>query len=188
MISNADLYNGTNAFFISDRNNLTHSALRISFGYYRLPPRVYFNENLTLMAWIKILDHVDFQRFIDCDTSYRVDYLAFGLSYNKLNSPFFRTYSTPANGLLIVLKNEILINNWYHLTYVLKKTTGFIYLDGIQVINGTLNFARNVIRSECYLGRQILNGEVSYSSFEIDDLKIFDKVLTDLEINNEIFF
>jgi hypothetical protein len=54
IINEADLYEGSNVTLTQNRFYKSDSALSLTQGYYKMPPRVYFNGNFSLLTWVKI--------------------------------------------------------------------------------------------------------------------------------------
>ena len=81
IVNEADLLNiSFNASRSKDRFNQSESAIRLTSGYYKMAPRVYFNGNFTLMAWVK-LNSIQFNsRLMDVGNGPESDNLLFGTS------------------------------------------------------------------------------------------------------------
>ncbi len=66
------------------------------------------------------------------------------------------------------------LNQWYFISFVLKDTTGYVYVNGSQAITGTLYVPNNITRISNYIG--IKNNLTSAKSNAIyDELKIYKK-------------
>jgi len=76
------------------------------------------------------------------------------------------------------------LNEWFFISFILTDTTGFIYVNGNQMINGTLDLTNNIIRTSNYIGKSnwasSLNADAIY-----DELKIYQGALSSSDIMNE---
>ena len=59
-------------------------------------------------------------------------------------------------------------------------TTGYIYVNGNQVANDTLNVPNNITRENNYIGKSDLNADAIY-----DEFKIYKVALSTNDILNE---
>ncbi len=59
-------------------------------------------------------------------------------------------------------------------------TTGYIYVNGNQVANDTLNVPNNITRINNYIGKSDLNADAIY-----DEFKIYEGALSSSNIMNE---
>lgn len=91
-------------------------------------------------------------------------YTKFGFIYD-----FFR-YSTV----------QLKLMKWQHLAMTLNGNIFNIYIDGKSVLASNANSPRQITRTNAYIGRS--NWGDAYGDFEIDDLKIFNRSLTNSEI------
>lgn len=71
----------------------------------------------------------------------------------------------------------IQFKSWYHVAFVVKNTTGYLYLNGAQVANGLIPSPNGIIRStniigKCYSGLQL----------NLNNLKIFEGSLQPEEV------
>jgi hypothetical protein len=85
------------------------------------------------------------------------------------------------------------LNQWQHVAFVLNYTTFFIYLDGNQMANKTCSkmMPNNLVRNNNFLGRSSVYPFDQDANADFDELKIFNRPLTQQEVQfemtNEIF-
>ncbi len=72
-----------------------------------------------------------------------------------------------------------LLNTWYHLTTVLSGTTGRIYVNGNMTAQSTsISPPANTVKTNCVIGDD-------GSTVAIDELKFFNRTLTEAEIRSD---
>ena len=102
------------------------------------------------------------------------------LSYFRLivgNSMKFSVYSPIA----------LMLNKWQNIAYVLDYPQFNIYIDGVSVVNASVNFyPSNVIRTSGYIGKSNWVGWDKMADVDLDEIKIFNRGLNKTEIQNEI--
>ncbi len=75
------------------------------------------------------------------------------------------------------------INKWQHLAVTVTGTQLKIYIDGKLTLTSTVISApKGIMRTENYIGKSNWNGNENVNA-ELDDLKIFNRSLTQSEIN-----
>ena len=83
-----------------------------------------------------------------------------------------------------VTPSVINLNQWYFIAYALSGPTGYIYVNGIQVLTGYLNSPSNITRTSNYIGKSnwptMSNADAIY-----DEIKIFKGALISTDIMNE---
>ena len=192
IINEADLYDGSNVTLTQNRFNKSDSALSLTQGYYKMPPRVYFNGNFSLLTWVKI-KQISYQaRLIEVSNGRNNNNLAFILNYQSTLSPYFRLFSGSTTISLLKSSQQLEKDKWQHVTFVLSLPNVFIYIDGQLVGNDTAtDIPMNVTRSVNYLGRSMWSSLDTDLNADLDELKIFNRALTKdeilFEMNNEIF-
>ncbi len=72
------------------------------------------------------------------------------------------------------------LNKWQHFAMSLGGNQFKIYIDGVVQVSSTANQPRAVTRTTAYIGRANWNDGLAVAYF--DDLKIFNRSLTDFEL------
>ena len=183
VIGGANLYGGTSYSFTVDRFGAANSAIYFNNGYLQVPSGVYFYGDFTVIAWINLKSYQYYSRIIDFGNGSPDDNVILFLDrlYPYLMAKVYSTQtgSTIENSF----SHRLQINQWYHIAFVLSGTTGFIYVDGIQVVAGTLFLPRNVQRTSNYIGKS--NWPDANADAVYDDLKIYNEALAATDILNE---
>ncbi len=181
VIGGANLYNGSSYSFTVDRFGAANSAIYFNKGYLQVPSGVYFYGDFTVIAWINLKSFQSQSRIIDFGSPDDNVILKLGAS-----SPYLmaQVYSTQTESVIEnSFSHRLQINQWYHIAFVLSGTNGFIYVDGIQVVAGTLFLPRNVQRTSNYIGKS--NWPDRNADAVYDDLKIYNETLAATDILNE---
>ncbi|TRX59995.1 T9SS type A sorting domain-containing protein [Fulvivirga sp. M361] len=79
----------------------------------------------------------------------------------------------------LVVPNFWQENVWHHITLTYDGTVAKLYADGVEIASENKNWSLE--RSEAFIGKQV-NDKFEYWNGLIDDVRIYDKVLTDTEI------
>ena len=80
------------------------------------------------------------------------------------------------------LDQLIKFNEWYHIAFVVENSIGFLYLNGKQQLNQSINMPDAVIRKMNTIGA---SPDIETSlDISIDDLKIFEGALLPEEVHS----
>ena len=190
------LVNGINASLSNDRFNKPLSSLCLKTGYYKLPSGIYFpNSNFTIAAWANVNKFNKWSRLIQFadgnDSRNAIDISFTNYTYG------FPSFSirNQSNQFRVISPAPLTKNNWFYIACTYEYPYLSLYLDGILMISlrspiYILNIDKT--RSFVYIGRSWneQNGDMNADA-KIDELKIFNRALTNEEIlfemNNEIF-
>jgi len=183
-IGNAHLYGGVNARLTNDRLGSANSALSLENGHYKVPPGVYFSgKQFTIMVWVKVRSFNLWSRILD-----------FG--NGRQNNVFFAlTIDHTGNSAFAVLPGEVHsslkleLNKWVHITAALNIPHAGIYINGVSYTRPLSAFGDsvpNVVRNTNFIGRSNWWPQNADANAEYDELKIFDRALSQQEINNEM--
>ena len=88
----------------------------------------------------------------------------------------------------IFIGNLITLKKWYFVTFVLKGTTGYIYLNGVVSQKGLLDVPSNVIRNQNYIGKAIncqACNSATYADVIMDEIKIYSGAMESQQVMNE---
>jgi hypothetical protein len=192
-IGNAHLYGGVNTAFTYNRFGQSNTAISLLNGYYRLPPGVYFSgTQLTIMAWVRVRNFRFYSRLIDFGNGPENENIVVALSDGSTGKPYLylRSGINYLNGLSTKTLN---LNQWQHLACAISFPFYSIYIDGIEVTTPGSKTSNpsfrliNVVRNYNYVGRSnwYVTGNQD-SDADFDDLKLFNRALTQNEINIEM--
>ena len=91
---------------------------------------------------------------------------------------------TLINGLGLSIASSttsLSIGKWQHITFTVKSNVGYYYVNGEILFTGPVYNPRAISRTGNYIGKSNF-GAQSNPKAEIDDVKIFNKSLSKLEI------
>jgi hypothetical protein len=193
VVGNANLYDGVNASLTTDRFGIAISALSLTNGFYRVPPGVYFSgTELTIMAWVKAKSIQYYSRLIDFGNGIDNENIVLALSSENNGQPYI-FLKTGVDDFYDSSLQSLNLNQWQHLAFVFSFPYYFIYIDGyLTTAPGSsapftsFCFA-NVVRSSNFIGRSnwFVNGDEDADA-DLDDLKIFNRALSQQEIQSEM--
>ncbi len=176
VIGSANLYGGTNVEFVPDRFNKPQAAVYLNSGYYLAPPGVYFSSsNLTIMAWVKIIDFKSNARLFDFGNGPGIDNIVISFCDSSLEHPYFDIFNT--NLASAVFINNLPSNEWFHMAVSFQGSNEVFYLNGTMISSSQINvFPRNVTRYFNYVGRSnwFATGDQDANAI-ISDLKFFNR-------------
>jgi hypothetical protein len=181
VVGAANLFGGSNYSFTSDRFNSPNSAIYFNKGYLQVPAGVYFSGDFTVTAWIYLKSYQFYSRIFDFGN---------GKPSDNVILTMVKTTSQICGGIVngssytLIQSSSISLNEWYFISFVLSGTTGFIYVNGSQIVTGTLYVPNNITRTSNYIGKSNwpsdLNADAIY-----DELKIYQVALSPDDIMNE---
>ena len=189
VISGADIINQSNTFPDYDRFENLNSSTYLNNGYLTLPPGVYFTSDFSVTFWInfKNLSSNDASIF-GFANSFDTDAVEMYL-FTDIDSPTFRI-SVSSNDPIcsmssnhILLPYQVLINNWYHIAFILRGNTGFFYINAELKYNNTICGPNYVIRNNNYIGKTNIGHPNLNGS--IGDFRIYNRAILFTEITSQ---
>jgi len=182
LIGGANLFGGSSYSFVPDRFGVANSAIYFNHGYLQVPAGVYFSGDFTVTAWIYLNSYQLNSRIFDFGNGPGSDNI--GLAFSGTSSIMYGIDIKGNSELDIHTSSMISLNQWYFIAYVLSGTTGCIYVNGNQVINGPLHIPNNITRTNNYIGKsnwlEDSNADAIY-----DEIKIYNQALSSIEISNQ---
>jgi hypothetical protein len=165
------LLNGINTYATKNRLNKQNSAIRFKNGYYKIKKNYTLDMNeLTVTGWIKLNSNENHISLIEIN-----DDSDNGVSLQTLNENHVQfKYGNHCMKSMSQLKPKL----WHHIVGVKNKTSLFLYINGKLDIYVNLDIDLNTIASFNYIGKSYDES----SDASIDDIKIFNKSLSYLEI------
>ena len=185
------MYGGANFSFANDRFNKPLSAISLQMGYLNIPPSDFFGTSrFTIMAWVKVRSYNSWSRLVDFGLSgmNKYDNIAVVLSLSNTGMPTFEIRVGIAKQLGIIQPTKMLsLGVWEHLACTFDSPNAYTYINGSIVISGMSNFnVTTEIRDSNFLGRSWNNQYDQDTDADIDDLKIFNRALSQQEILDEM--
>ena len=188
MIGKADLYDGVNAQLTNDRSGRPCSALSLTIGYYKVPNGIYFTGDFTVMVWVKARSYRTWSRVIDFASAGPSNAFIFALTGDTVGRPTLELYSSGTT-LRVQSTVDLGLNTWVHVACTLAQTSGLIYRNGVAMstlISAYTAGPQNIIRTLNYVGRSNWYPGNDDTDADFDELKIFNRALTQQEIANEM--
>jgi hypothetical protein len=181
VVGGANLFAGSSYSFTNDRFCSPNSAIYFNRGYLQVPTGVYFSGDFTFTAWIYLKSYQSWSRIFDFGNGPVSDnvYLSMIETTSNMQACIYKGSSYA----LIDPPSVINLNNWYFISFVLSGTTGYIYVNGNQAINGIMYVPNNIIRTTNYIGKS--NWGASNADAIYDEFKIYQVALSSDEIMNE---
>jgi len=198
IVGNANLFNGNNFGYTFDRFNNSNSSIYLNSGYLQVPSGVYFSGDFTITVWCNYKEYQSWSRIIEFANGAPTDNVIFAFAQNGISLyAAVHKGTVYGNALVdgskcynygcstIVSHPSIKLNQWYHLAFVLKDTTGYLYLNGdILVKSNDMSKPNNVNRTRNYIGHNNWDGYNSTNAI-FDDLKIYQGAMSSEQIAND---
>jgi hypothetical protein len=178
-ISNANLFNGKNAFLVTDRFGKSSSSLYLNYGYLQAPSGIYLYTDFTLTTWVKIHNLEYNRKFFRFSRVNDSEGILFSLTYQPDSGPYY-SY----NGLKYQANKALTIGKWQHLAYTLSGSNLKIYINGVVIYNGITTPIEVENHLDVYIG---LHAMSHLPKAEFDDIMIFNKSLTQNQISRLLF-
>ncbi len=144
------------------------------------------NSQFTLSAWAthSRIDNAD--KLILCKSDGGGNTAKWTMMYScGLNTPAgIGMHVNPASPTTSVYNNQPQLNKWYHYIIVRKDTLLNIYVDGTLVKSSTWKFTIPATVGNLRIGGQEVNGGGEWFSGKLDDIRIYNRVLSDTEIQS----
>jgi hypothetical protein len=145
---------------------------------------VYFSGDFTVTAWINLKTSRSWARIFDFGNG-QIDNVFLGM-YGTSSQLVGKIYKGSSQSQILTSSIVINLNEWYFISFVLSDTTGFIYVNGNQAVNGTLNVPNNVTRTTNYIGKSNWATDSNiYADAIYDEFKINKVALSSSDIMNE---
>ena len=173
VVSNAHLYNGMNDSLVTDRFGRPNSSLYLNYGSLQAPSGNYIYGDFTITTWVKMFTFESYRRFFAQKTPSTSSYIFFCFTGNGNGKPYYITNSGEKIG-----NTSLIIGKWQHLAFTIKGSILSIYIDGICIYNNLAVPFSVENFTHVYFGTE----GIRYTNAEIDDIKIYNKSLTQTEL------
>ena len=175
-----DMVQGTSTFFTGDRQGKLNSALNLNMGYTTVSSGAYFGTSFTFSTWVYPQSLGYYSRIIDFSQN---GYDNIVWTFNSyIGTPYLGTFNNALQVLLMNSPNPITVGLWQFIAFTFDGANGKVYLNGQTIaIQYNAPSMRIVTRTHNYFGKSF-NLVDGYSSSVLDDLRIYNRCLTDAEI------
>lgn len=179
-----NLSSGGSVGFGKNRFNQTNSSIYLNNGYYSIPPGIYFNDgDFTILAWINVVNFARSSRLVEFSNGQYNNNIIFAFTDGSSGMPAVQLYRGNSRQNFLDSSLALTQNNWYHVGTVLSGTNLYVYVNG--VLQGSLSnslIPLNVMRSSCSIGRSSWYPQDSDANAYVDQLKIYNRALSQNEI------
>ena len=185
------MYGGANFNFANDRFNKPLSAISLQTGYLNIPASDFFGTGkFTIMAWVNVRNYNTWSRLVDFGLSgmNKYDNIAVALSLSNTGMPTFEIRIGTVKEVGKIQPTKMLsLGVWEHLACTVDYPNGYTYINGNIEIRSISNFNFTTeIRDSNFLGRSWNYPLDADADADIDDLKIFNRALSQQEILDEM--
>jgi hypothetical protein len=176
----ADMSQGNATSYTSDRFGNANSALALNGGWTQVPSGVYFNsQESTISVWVLPQQFGSWARIVDFGNGPSSNNIVLTLSFGNSLTPVLACIGS----FSATSARNLTLNEWQFLAATFNGTNARIYLNGTLVadINFQIITPSTQSSNSCYIGKSNWpdNG---YSSSYLDDLRFYNKSLTQDEI------
>ena len=161
--------------FIEDRFGCPNSALALNGGWTQVPSGIYFDSpEFTISSWVYPQSVGSSARVIDFGNG-AMDNIVLTLN------PYINLCS--GSSCMFGFSSQLMIpSEWQLLSFAYNGLNASIYLNGTLVSNVSYTYALPTLtRTNCFIGKSNFPAD-GYSSSYLDDLRFFNKCLTQTEI------
>jgi hypothetical protein len=149
-----------------------------SGNYLQARDGVYFNSNdFTISAWVNINSYAAWSRVLDFGNGEGQDNVILSVSAETGGYPAFGT----AANTTINSDTQIPLGSWVHLAATYSRGTAKLYMNGVQVAQGSQPVPTNVTRTHCYIGKSNWAAD-SYLDGVIGKVEIFNTAMSSNEV------
>ena len=179
---------GFNTSFVEDRFGNENSALALNGGWTQVPPGVYFNTpGFTISVWVLPQMVGKWSRVIDFGNGAPSDNVVLTLNSGSTNEiPILAVDIGTIYGK-VYSSQSLTQNSWQHIAASFDGIKMKIYINGTLMsetdypVKGSL-MPTSLNRTYCYVGKSNWANNGFSSSF-LDDLRFYNKSLSQSEIN-----
>jgi hypothetical protein len=190
VIGGAHLLNGSNASLINDRYGRPLSALSLNNGTYKMPARNYFlKTNFSFTCWVNLKMYDFYSSLIEFNEVSRRSYVTFLLSANPFSKPkiLIRNSGTYDASTRLWSNRQLILNQWIHFGVTYEYPYTNLYYNGsLDSTYSSNQQTFNLTRSFNCIGCSLEYPSDLNLYGQIDELKIFDRALTQEEIEFEM--
>ena len=166
----------------------TGGVKAISFtggSYATVPADVWFDQDFTIVAWVKVNSYANWSRIIDFGNGEGVNNVLFAVSENATGQPVI---STSEFGNIVATGTTLPLNTWTHVVGRLSADgTASIWINGVQVrFYQGLPLPANVTRNYCYIGKSNWAGDSTLDGL-IGELRIYRGALSDAKVYDDYY-
>jgi hypothetical protein len=183
-IGTAHMTQGNLTTFINDRLGNSKSALALNGGWTQVAPGIYFDTpEFSLSVWVYPLQIGSFSRVIDFGNGQNADNIVFAFGHGGKAQPYLVILSGSSKLIAVISSKNLTMNEWQFLSVTFNRHYARIYSNGQLTADVFLNSSLPMTnRTKCYIGKSNWPNGIDYSFSYLDELKFYNKSLTQWEI------
>jgi hypothetical protein len=184
-IGGAHMTQGSLTTFSTDRFGNANTALNLNGGWTQVPSGFYFNTPaFTISTWIYPQSIGSWARIIDFGNGANSNNVVFAIG-SPTNKPAFQICIPSSCALTLYSSQALTLSKWQFLALTYDGANAKIYID--STLTGTTPYTftmPNINRNGNLIGKSNMGGLDGYSLSHIDDLRFYNKCLTQNELLN----
>jgi hypothetical protein len=184
-IGDAHMTQGALTTFSTDRFGNANAALNLNGGWTQVPSGFYFNTPaFTISTWIYPQSIGLWARLIDFGNGANSNNVVFAIG-SPTNIPAFQICITSPCTLTLSSSQALALNEWQFLAVTYDGSNANIYINSLLTANLTYNLTMPHLNTTSNLiGKSNIGGNHGYSLSHIDDLRFYNKSLTQNDLLN----
>ncbi len=183
VIGGAHMTQGSLTKFATDRFGNANAALNLNGGWTQVPSGIYFNTPaFTISTWIYPQTIGSWARLVDFGNGANSNNVVFAIGASG-NLPAFQICITSPCAITLQSSQALTLSKWQFLALTYDGSNARIYID--STLTGTAAFTYtmpNINRISNLIGKSNMGVWDGYSSSYIDDLRFYNKSLTQSEL------
>jgi len=156
LIGGANLADGINYNFTTDRFLNENSAIYLNNGYLKIPPGIYINGDFSITLWINLLSYKSNSRIIEFGNGQYSDNVIIEIQGGRLRFCIINGNDKSNFCDHITSFLNLIVNVWYHVAFTYENTTAYIYINGVEVSKGSQPVPNKILRNYNYIGESNL--------------------------------
>jgi len=184
-IGGAHMTQGSATTFVVDRFGNANAALNLNGGWTKVPNGIYFNTPaFTISTWIYPQTIGSWARLVDFGNGAYSNNVVFAIGASG-NIPAFQICITSSCAITLQSSQGLTLSKWQFLALTYDGSHARIYID--STLTGTTAYTYtmpNINRNSNLIGKSNMGSSNGYSTSYIDDLRFYNKRLTESEISS----
>jgi hypothetical protein len=169
-------------YLTTDRFGNPNSAIALNGGYLQAPANIYFANDLTAMAWVKLNNYgLHRPRLFDFGNGANSENVYIAVNNQVVSNVLvFQDYNSVGNNELLS-SSALPLGVWNHITVTLSGSLASIYINGtLSMSQSGFPTAQYVNRTQCYIGKS--NWSDPNADIVVDELKMFNMTLNETQV------
>ncbi len=152
-------------------------------NYVSIPEGIWFDGDLTIEAWVFVLDFTNNCRILDFGNGENSDNVILSISDQYSGKPFFSIIESGQPAAVLISDTAIPQRKWVHVACTLKGSNAVIYINGTaHGVKDDMPAPKNINRTSNYIARSNFSSD-SYTNALFSEIRIWNIPLTCDQIN-----